>query len=260
MITTVEALPEGEFQSWLTAVPATADAGKSLLQKHGCLGCHSLDGPRLVGPTFQGIGGRRVEVIRGGTESILTTDRSYLEESILQPNAGIVAGYPPAMPSYSGKIPDAELAAIVDYLLSLQAAATQQSQQEHDDAPRAERGQPTAPPPPEAPAESPAPSRHREDVTEEGAELAGKLGCLGCHSTDGSRLVGPSFKGLFGQPRQISRDGKDLTVTADAGYLTRAIREPMAEIVAGYPPAMPPFAQLSDTDIKLLLTWLESLK
>ena len=93
-----------------------------------------------------------------------------------------------------------------------------------------------------------------------GAELAQQQGCLGCHSVDGSRRVGPTFKGLSGSPRTVTRAGQELTVTADADYLARAIRDPAAEIVAGYPPAMPPYPGLADGDVAALITWLESLK
>ena len=47
---------------------------------------------------------------------------------------------------------------------------------------------------------------------------------------------------------------------ADAAYLARAIREPAAEIADGYPPAMPPYGQLSDNDLRALIAWIESLK
>jgi cytochrome c oxidase subunit 2 len=93
-----------------------------------------------------------------------------------------------------------------------------------------------------------------------GEELAGNLGCLGCHSVDGSRRVGPSLKGVFGRPRDVTRDGRKVTVTADADYLKRAILEPSAEIVEGYPPAMPPFGQLNDAELRALIAWLESLR
>ena len=85
MITTVEAIPAAEFAAWLEDKPAAADVGKALLQKHGCLGCHSLDGTPSVGPTFQGIGGRQVTVVTNGESQTLTTDRAYLEKSILEP-------------------------------------------------------------------------------------------------------------------------------------------------------------------------------
>lgn len=98
------------------------------------------------------------------------------------------------------------------------------------------------------------------DPANRGAELAQQQGCLGCHSVDGSRRVGPTLKGLYGQPRMVTRNGEKVTVTADNDYLAKAIREPAAEIVDGYPPAMPPFMQLSDADIQALIAWLESLK
>jgi cytochrome c oxidase subunit 2 len=93
-----------------------------------------------------------------------------------------------------------------------------------------------------------------------GAELAQQQGCLGCHSVDGSPRVGPSFKGLFGSARTVTRAGQELTVTADADYLTRAIRDPAAEVVVGYPPAMPPYPGLADGELAALVAWLESLK
>lgn len=97
------------------------------------------------------------------------------------------------------------------------------------------------------------------DPAARGAELAGQLGCLGCHSTDGSRKVGPSFKGIYGQPRTVSRQGQPTTVTAGPAYLTRAIVDPAAEIVDGYPPAMPPYGQLEEGDLQALLAWLKTL-
>ena len=117
MITTVEAIPAAEFAAWLEDKPAAADAGKALLQKHGCLGCHSVDGTPSVGPTFQGISGRQVTVITNGESQTLTTDRAYLEKAILEPNADIVEGFPPAMPSYAGRIPAEDMTGILDYLM-----------------------------------------------------------------------------------------------------------------------------------------------
>jgi cytochrome c oxidase subunit 2 len=57
----------------------------------------------------------------------------------------------------------------------------------------------------------------------------------------------------------VTRAGQELTVTADAAYLTRAIRDPAAEIVAGYPPVMPPYAGLAEAEVAALIAWMESL-
>jgi len=58
----------------------------------------------------------------------------------------------------------------------------------------------------------------------------------------------------------VTRNGQQVTVTADSAYLTRAIREPTAEVVVGYPPAMPPYAGLTDSEVAALITWIESLQ
>ncbi len=60
-------------------------------------------------------------------------------------------------------------------------------------------------------------------------------GCYACHSSDGSKLVGPSYLGLYGQERTVLRNGEAVTVTADDEYITRSIYEPNSEIVQGYP-------------------------
>ena len=108
MITTVEAVPPAEFTAWLEKGGGKEDesAGKALLEKHGCLGCHSLDGTPKVGPSFKGIFGRRVTVLTGGTERTITVDEEYLRRSILDPNADVVKGYQPIMPAVPGLTPD----------------------------------------------------------------------------------------------------------------------------------------------------------
>lgn len=98
------------------------------------------------------------------------------------------------------------------------------------------------------------------DPASRGAQLAGELGCLGCHSVDGSPRVGPSLNGIFGTTRAVERDGAKLTVTADASYLKQAIVEPNRELATGFPAVMPPYAQLGEADLQALLAWLERLK
>jgi cytochrome c oxidase subunit 2 len=98
------------------------------------------------------------------------------------------------------------------------------------------------------------------DPAAHGADLAQQLGCLGCHSVDGTPRVGPSLKGVFGQPRAVTHNGGKATVSADAAYLTRAIRAPGEEVVDGYPPVMPPYPQLSADELQALLAWMERLK
>ena len=257
MITTVEAVPAAEFAGWLAEKPVAAAAGKALLQKHGCLGCHSLDGTSSVGPSFQGIGDREVTVSSNGGTATLTTDRAYLERAIVEPGVEIVEGYPPAMPSYADKIPESEMGGILDYLMGLKSAGTKS-----DDKPEVQEEEKIEGHKPESneAKEREAASSATAPALSPGETLAKSNGCLGCHSIDGSRRVGPSLQGLMGSERHVTKDGQEIKVLADKAFLTRAIHDPSAEVAEGYPPAMPPYPGLSDEDIDALQTWMESLK
>jgi len=68
-----------------------------------------------------------------------------------------------------------------------------------------------------------------------GEGLYASLGCQGCHSLDGSKSTGPTFKGLFGSKVQLT-NGK--TVTADEKYLLDSIIDPDLDIVKGYQPGV----------------------
>lgn len=83
--------------------------------------------------------------------------------------------------------------------------------------------------------------------------------CAACHSLDGSRLAGPSFKGLHGKKQQVIRAGKSVDVTVDDAYLLRAINTPLAEAPAGYPPAMPDL-NLAEAEQRALVEWVKTLK
>ncbi|WP_136524224.1 cytochrome c oxidase subunit II [Geomonas ferrireducens] len=116
MITTVEAVPADKFEAWLNEKAAEGGAakGKALLESHGCLGCHSLDGSTKVGPTFKGLYGSQVKVTRGGKAETVKADEAYLRESILNPGAAIVEGFPPIMPK--SDIPEGDLKVMVEFL------------------------------------------------------------------------------------------------------------------------------------------------
>ncbi|MCO5237119.1 MAG: c-type cytochrome [Chitinophagaceae bacterium] len=92
-----------------------------------------------------------------------------------------------------------------------------------------------------------------------GQQLTIDLGCAACHSTDGSKLIGPSFKGLYGS--QVSLDNGN-TVAADDAYLIKSILDPNADIVKGYPTGvMPSFkGMVTDEHITDIITYLKTLK
>ncbi len=92
-----------------------------------------------------------------------------------------------------------------------------------------------------------------------GAKLAQETGCLACHSTDGSSLVGPTWQGLFGKQETLT-DGTTLTVDAD--YLLNSIREPGSQIVSGFQDLMPVVVgeKLTDEDIAAIIAYIQTLK
>ena len=71
-----------------------------------------------------------------------------------------------------------------------------------------------------------------EPTLEKGKALYGQLGCIGCHSVDGSRegRTGPSWLGLFGSKRKLLTGE---TVTADEVYLRESILNPTAKVAEG---------------------------
>jgi len=83
--------------------------------------------------------------------------------------------------------------------------------------------------------------------------------CAACHSIDGSRIAGPSLKGLYGKKQKVIRNGETVEVTIDDAYLLRSISNPLAEAPVGYPPAMPAL-NLSNAEQKALVDWIKSLK
>lgn len=90
-----------------------------------------------------------------------------------------------------------------------------------------------------------------------GKLLVAKNGCLGCHSLDGSTLVGPTWQGLFGSQVKLS-NGQ--TVTADEAYLTESIANPSAKVVAGFPDGIMPKFNLTDKEISDIVAYIETLK
>ena len=90
-----------------------------------------------------------------------------------------------------------------------------------------------------------------------------KSQCVTCHSNDGSRLVGPSFKGLANRVFYGHVDGekkkKVLTVRrADFAYFNESIENPAKVLVKGYPNQMPNIT-VSPDDRKALWAYIQSL-
>ncbi len=116
----IRIVPQAQYDTWVKALPLKKidnSLGLKVIEKNGCIACHSFDGKKMVGPTFKGIYGSSVEVTTNGVNRKIKADSIYLKSSILDPNQDIVAGYPQGvMKSYKGIITDKDIQLINEYL------------------------------------------------------------------------------------------------------------------------------------------------
>jgi len=135
MYTEVEVMPQEDFDAWyndtsgvLLVVDSAAgenammaQMGRQLLESKGCIACHSLDGSRLVGPSFLGIYGSQHEVETDGKERTITVDDDYIRRSIYEPNADVVKGFRAGqMISYKDELNDEDVGKIIEFLKTLE--------------------------------------------------------------------------------------------------------------------------------------------
>ncbi|GAB4330482.1 MAG: cytochrome c oxidase subunit II [Bacteroidales bacterium] len=119
MLSQVSVVPEQEYNTWLSTVSADPP-GLAVLKKNACLSCHSLDGSRIVGPSFLAIWGKTETVITNGEERQVVVDAEYIAHSIKEPNADVVKGFNPGlMISYKELVSDEEIEDIIEYFKTL---------------------------------------------------------------------------------------------------------------------------------------------
>lgn len=126
----IRAVPAAEFEAWLAgeevqaapvaggAAPANplVSAGKALYAAKACIGCHSVDGSPMTGPSFKGLFGRSTKTDAG----TVTADENYIRESILNPTAKTVQGFAKgAMPPYAGQLSEDDLLALIEFIKTL---------------------------------------------------------------------------------------------------------------------------------------------
>ncbi len=118
MLAKVRSLPQAEFDQWL-ADGGGGMVGTKMLTLKGCTACHSLDGSRLIGPTFKDVYGRSELVLTDGELREITVDDDYIRRSMLEPNADVVQGYDPVMPPITGLVDEEEMETIIEILKGL---------------------------------------------------------------------------------------------------------------------------------------------
>jgi cytochrome c oxidase subunit 2 len=125
MNASVKVMEESEFNEWLidtTQVAAVnidspVATGKRIMENIGCFACHTIDGTKLVGPSYKGIWGEEQTVITGKETRQIIVDEEYIKRSIYDPNADIVEGYKKGfMLSYQGQLSEDDIANIIEYL------------------------------------------------------------------------------------------------------------------------------------------------
>lgn len=125
MIGSVTVMEPTEYQAWLDnsgaaagASPAAAGSpGEALFTQYGCVTCHQAESTGL-GPSLIGVAGSPV-TLRDGTTVV--ADDDYLRESILNPQAQVVEGYAPVMPSFAGQLSQSEVQSLIQHIRSMSA-------------------------------------------------------------------------------------------------------------------------------------------
>jgi cytochrome c oxidase subunit 2 len=236
------------YDTWLYEQPTFASTkatiitdplikkGQQVSQVNGCLGCHSIDGSKMLGPTWKDMIGK-TEELADGTKVIV--DEDYIIESITQPNTKIVKGYPAIMPA--ANLSSDDIKALIIYMQSLSIPTDKLTSKLEVNTQLNTQLEQTS---------------HDQQLAKQGRKISLQRGCVACHSTDGSNGVGPSWAGLYGSSRKLKDDS---TVVADETYLAAAINQPNSQIVKGYSPIMP-LIKLNKLEVDALIAFIKENK
>ncbi|HYD48643.1 MAG TPA: cytochrome c oxidase subunit II [Terriglobales bacterium] len=124
MIGKVVVMEQDDYQAWLSgegpdqasaAQGSMASTGASLFEQKGCVTCHQSQ-PGALGPVLAGIAGK-ARPLQDGTEVV--ADDAYLRESILNPQAKMVSGYQPVMPTFKGQLTEEQVLQLIQYIKGL---------------------------------------------------------------------------------------------------------------------------------------------
>jgi cytochrome c oxidase subunit 2 len=126
MIGSIIVMEPREFDNWLTGNAGNqspAVAGQQLFQSLGCASCHGVNGEGGRGPTLAGLFGQQTLLTTG--QSVIA-DEGYIRESIVNPQAKIVAGFTPIMPTFQGQVSEDQLLQLLAFIKSLRVVNPQQ--------------------------------------------------------------------------------------------------------------------------------------
>ncbi len=123
MLAKVVVQTQEEYDKWMAEEvkpPAEPEKwGEKLYAKSkGCASCHSIDGKKVVGPSFLNSWGSEVQLADG---SKVLFDENYVRESVLEPQKKARKGFETAsqMPSYQGRLKEEEINALIAFFKTL---------------------------------------------------------------------------------------------------------------------------------------------
>jgi len=128
MIGSIVVMEPADYQAWLSGgtgatgaaegAASVAASGEALFTSLGCATCHRGESGAL-GPALGGIVGTKVRLQSGESVEV---DDGYLRESILNPQAKIIAGFQPVMPTFKGQVSEEDLLQLITYIKTLRAS------------------------------------------------------------------------------------------------------------------------------------------
>ena len=122
MTGSVIVMEQREFDDWLsgnTGSTTPATAGQQLYQTLGCASCHGANGEGGAVRTLVGIFGKTTAASERATS--VSTRRTFANRS-LNPQAKLVAGFGPIMPTFQGQVSEDQLLQLIAYIKSLHGA------------------------------------------------------------------------------------------------------------------------------------------
>jgi cytochrome c oxidase subunit 2 len=156
MVGWITVMEPAAFQDWLSVNSdnSAATRGRKLFLELQCITCHNRESNARA-PLLEKLFMRPVTLEDGKT---VMADESYLRESILRPEAKIVAGFRPIMPSFEGQVSEMEMLDLITFIKGLDVGQTP------------DRNEATLPPAAKTPGESAKTLVPRDDRHEDGSQ------------------------------------------------------------------------------------------
>lgn len=149
MAATLRVVPMEIYQAKLASFESTGDPVKDgqLIHASRCATCHSVDGSANTGPTWLNLFGSQGVLSDGST---VIKDANYIRESIYEPQAKVLAGFPASMPSFQGQLTETQLDAVIAYMKTLSDRGGSQDPDAQNPEPQTPETQTPEPETPEA--------------------------------------------------------------------------------------------------------------